>query len=85
MNVVDLIEAVGYAGNGYAARNQAERIEFDRSRRDGNVFTVKVGADLGGNRWSDTRLLGIDFSQQPAQNQSYKQPSGQSKGFFLKC
>ena len=85
MDIVDLVEAVGNTRDDQAAWNQAQGIEFLRAVLHGDISAVEIRADLYRERRFGTRLLGYSFIQQPTENQSYKQPFGQTKRFFLKC
>src|ERR1700733_3805027 len=84
MNVINHVAVLWYTRNDQGTRHQAERIQFLCTAINRNIFPVQVGRNFGGRRCLGDRLLGAYLIQQPTENQSYKQPFGQRKRFFLK-
>jgi hypothetical protein len=83
MDIVNMIEAVGYSGDDEAAGNQAQGIQFKGTVLYRDVPAVEVGRNLCRLLGFGARLLGAYLIQQPTENQSYKQPFGQTKTVFL--
>ena len=85
MDIVNMIKAVGYSGDDKTAGNQAQGIQLKGTILHRDISAVEVGRNLCRLLGFGARLLGAYLIQQPTENQSYKQPFGQRKWFFLKC